>query len=137
MEDNGKSLPLSVRSPATAIGHLDIPVVARFPSPESESSKSITARLDYVIDRQFLTLSGHHDDGNYQLHVEVTVIGGASDLNETADDSDTVSVTGVIVQFEQAYYDAVEACVARFKGVSDKYAKHKSRVSARLPACAT
>ena len=72
-------------------------------------------------------IDARRQDGNYKLNIEVTATEGDedTDLGQAVTNTGTAKVTGVIVGYEQAYYDAVEACSDMLQDISDKYAKSK------------
>ena len=104
------------------------PVVAHFPRPNSETTESRTARLEFSFEGNWLELKARRQDGNYDLNIEVTVSEQGTAGGPVATNNATAKVTGVIVSYEQAYYEAVKACSAMLEGVSRKYAKSRVKL---------
>jgi len=76
-----------------------------------------------------LTLTGRREDGNYAITVEVTATEGDEDavVGQSAVSTASTNIEGIFVSFEQAYYDAVATCLARFSDISHKYARSKAK----------
>jgi hypothetical protein len=78
------------------------------------------------VEANNLILTASADDGNYPLSIEVVVKEkGAEPGAPNAAAIATGQMTGVIVRYEQSYYDAVEACVQRLRDVADRFAESK------------
>lgn len=123
---NGVSIP-QVGSFFIDPNRVSVPVVAKFPRPDSETTESRNADLTFTITGNVLELHGDSSDGNYQVQVEVIVSEGDedADLGQTASISGTAKMTGILVSYEQAYYDAVQACVQMLQGYVIQYPNFK------------
>ena len=102
-------------------------MVAHFPRPDSETTEARTARLAFSFEDNWLELTARRDDGNFDLNIEVTVT-EQNAASPSATNNVTAKVTGVIVRYEQAYYEAVKACSEMLEGVSRKYAKSRIKL---------
>ena len=125
VNDVSVSFPdISVLAPAVRT-----PVVAHFPRPDSETTEARTARLEFSFEGNWLELRARRQDGNYDLNIEVTVTEqNAAAGSSSATNNATAKVTGVIVRYEQAYYEAVKACSDMLEGVARKYAKSRIKL---------
>lgn len=91
------------------------------------------AELEFAFEDNWLELKARRQDGNYQLNIEVTVTetGDAAVAGQHASNHTVAKVTGVIVGYERAYYEAVKECSRMLEGVSTKYAKSKVKLVRR------
>ncbi len=126
-------VPISIGDIPVRIPAVAVPVVAHFPRPDSETSESRMAELEFAFEDNWLELKARRQDGNYQLNIEVTVTetGDAAVAGQNASNHTIAKVTGVIVGYEQAYYEAVKDCSQMLEGVSTKYAKSKVKLVRR------
>lgn len=119
-------IPVLLPNTPTVVPTISTPVVAHFPRPDSETTESRVARLAFSFEGNVLELKARREDGNYQLNIEVTVT--ESGGGQPAIGNATAKVTGVIVSYESAYYEAVKACAAMLEDVSKKYAKSRIKL---------
>ena len=120
-----------VALPAGGAGSVQVPAVATFPGPTSSTKESRTATLSWQQTDRTLVLGADPADGNYRVEVEVTVVeNGLSAVTSPSAALATADVTGVLVSWEQAYYDAYEDCVRRVRDINDRFSE--SRVWPRL-----
>jgi hypothetical protein len=113
-----------VQLPASGTGSVSVPAIATFPGPNSWSKGPRTATLAYEQSGTTLTVTADPSDGNYTVEVEVTVV--ENDPAAVTAPSSTITTSqaiGVLIVWEQAYYDAVEECVRRVRDINDRYAE--------------
>jgi len=110
---------------------LRIPVVARFPRPNSETTETRTAHISYEVADDILVLTARAQDGNYLVDVTVTATESAAasgNIGAIAGTNRSASMSGVIVRYEGAFYEAVLRCASRdLKDLLETYADVKLR----------
>jgi hypothetical protein len=117
--------------PAGGSGTVSVPAVVTIPEPASSSKAARTVDLAWQRSGTTLLLDADPEDGNHTLDIEVTAIEtGASASTSPSAAYASGDVTGIIVTYEQSYYDAFAECVGRVRGFNDRFSE--SRVFPRL-----
>ncbi|MGH3473810.1 MAG: hypothetical protein ACRDOT_02745 [Aeromicrobium sp.] len=113
-----------VQLPPGQAGSVSLPAVATFPGPKSSSKGPRTVTLTWQRADSTLVLGADPADGNYWLDIEATAI-ETHPAAATSPSSTTASaqVTGILLGWEQAYYDALNECVRRVRDINDRFAK--------------
>lgn len=123
---NGVSIPVNT-SPFILKPEISVAVISTFPQPNGSSMTGPrTATIAYEQAGSVLILTGDPEDGNYSIDIEVTASEGSVTAGSPASPvsvSKTVKMTGIQVTYEQRYYDDLERCIERVKGIDDRFSK--------------
>jgi len=120
---NGTSIP----SDLGTVANLRVPVIAHYPLPAGgESNVPRTAKVRYQVEPSALVLIGDPTDGNYTLDIEVTANEADPHAPSPAAPSTAngvVKMVGQVLTYEDAYYEALEACIKHLQELDHRFSK--------------
>lgn len=104
-----------------------VTALSRYPTGTGTTSSIRQASLSVNLNGARLAITTDPTDGNYTLHVTVEVneknAGGNLSLTMA---TMPVPVVGMRIQYEQKYYDAVEACVRTYKDIGKRFSESQN-----------
>jgi hypothetical protein len=106
---------------------VEVPCVSTFPGPVSTTKQARIVPVTVDRDGSNLVVNVNAADGNFRLDVEVTVL--ESDPNAGTSPSAATSshaVEGILVIWEDAYYEAFDRCVKRVRDINDRFSESKT-----------
>ena len=108
---------------------LTVNVTSRMPLPTGgEAVSPGSATLEFGIGPTTLEVLGDSAAGNYDLEIEATVREKSSTaVNPAAPLSAVyiVKLENVVLTYEDAYYEALEACIERVQDIDDRFSKSR------------
>ncbi|HRI38166.1 MAG TPA: hypothetical protein PLO50_06385, partial [Nitrospira sp.] len=106
-----------------------VPVTAHYPLPSGGETVVLrTATLECELEDNGLIIIGNPTDGNFAVEIEVAVREGSTIAVNPAPPSSRLGgaeIQGIIITYDSAYYEAVEACVARVQEIDDRFSKSR------------